>query len=164
MAMPAIGISLRGGGTMQETRQGRRGFLKGAIAGGAAVAGATPSVQAQTAPSKSAAADTPPGYQYLRPAEAAFVEALVDHMVPSDNLSPKGTDLQINIYIDRALAGAWGRGDRLYRQGPWKNGTPSQGYHLPLTPAELMRGGKWKGWAACREVERNGDLARIASS
>jgi gluconate 2-dehydrogenase gamma chain len=26
-------------------------------------------------------------------------------------------------------------------QGPWKQGTPSQGYQLPLTPAELYRTG-----------------------
>ena len=62
-------------------------------------------------------------------------------MVPADELTPKGTDIGINIYIDRALAGAWGKGDRLYMQGPWKPGVPSQGYQLPLTPAQLYRAG-----------------------
>ncbi len=61
-----------------------------------------------------------PGYSFLNLEEAAFVEALVDHMVPADELTPKGTDIGLNIYIDRALAGAWGKGDRLYMQGPWK--------------------------------------------
>ena len=61
-----------------------------------------------------------PGYAFLNLDEAAFVEALVDHMVPADELTPKGTDIGINIYIDRALAGGWGKGDRLYMQGPWK--------------------------------------------
>ena len=60
-------------------------------------------------------------------------------MVPADELTPKGTDIGINIYIDRALAGGWGKGERLYMQGPWKQGVPSQGYQLPLTPAELYR-------------------------
>ncbi len=59
-----------------------------------------------------------PGYIYLHPEEAAFVEALVDHMVPADEHAPKGTDLGLNIYIDRARAGAWGKGDRMYQQGP----------------------------------------------
>jgi gluconate 2-dehydrogenase gamma chain len=36
------------------------------------------------------------------------------------------------------LAGAWGAGERLYRSGPWQAGTPSQGYQLPYTPAELF--------------------------
>ena len=62
-------------------------------------------------------------------------------MVPADELSPKGTDIGINIFIDRALGGAWGKGDRLYMQGPWKPGVPSQGYQLPLTPAQLYRAG-----------------------
>jgi gluconate 2-dehydrogenase gamma chain len=37
------------------------------------------------------------------------------------------------------LNGAWGAGERLYRSGPWRPGTPSQGYQLPFTPAELFR-------------------------
>lgn len=83
----------------------------------------------------------PQGYTYLHPEEAAFVEALVNHMVPADEHSPKGTDLGLHIYIDRALAGSWGKGDRMYQEGPWKQGVPSQGYQLPLTPAELYRAG-----------------------
>ena len=68
-----------------------------------------------------------PGYAFLNLDEAAFVEALVDHMVPADELTPKGTDIGINIYIDRALAGGWGKGDRLYMQGPWKPGVAEPG-------------------------------------
>ena len=94
--------------------------------------------RSEAAPAQS---PTSAAYAYLNLAEQAFVEALVDHMVPADELSPKGTDLGINIYIDRALAGGWGKGDRLYMQGPWKLGAPSQGYQLPLTPAELYRAG-----------------------
>ena len=36
------------------------------------------------------------------------------------------------------LGGAWGAGERLYRSGPWQPGTPTQGYQLPFTPAELF--------------------------
>lgn len=32
-----------------------------------------------------------------------------------------------------------GVGERLYRSGPWRPGTSSQGYQLPFTPAELFR-------------------------
>ena len=122
----------------------RRSFLKGSVAGG--VAAALPSAQAQTpsvqpAPKPEESAPPPAGYAFLNPVEALFIEALVDHMVPADELTPKGTDLGINVFIDRALAGGWGKGERLYQQGPWKEGTPSQGYQLPLTPAELYRTG-----------------------
>ena len=99
-----------------------------------------------------AAAPASPGYAFLNLEEAAFVEALVDHMVPADDLTPKGTDVGINIYIDRALAGAWGKGDRLYMQGPWKPGVPSQGYQLPLTPAQLYRAGIEATNAHCRKT------------
>ena len=123
----------------------RRTFLKGAVVGSAAAAScatATGAVLAQgTRPAPPGAAPTPPGYVFLTPDEAAFVEALVDHMVPADSLTPSGTALGINVYIDRALASGWGQGARLYRQGPWKSGTANQGYQLPLTPAQLWREG-----------------------
>jgi len=135
---------------------GRRDFLKGAVAG--SVATSAPLVaeaQAQTpAPAIPSAAAAPavPGYAFLNLEEAAFVETLVDHMVPADELTPKGTDIGIHIYIDRALAGAWGNGDRLYMQGPWKLGVPSQGYQLPLTPAQLYRAGIEATNAYCRKT------------
>src|SRR5437899_12278426 len=135
----------------------RRTFLKGAVAGSAAAVIATlpqpapaqqdapaPAQQGTPAPAQRGApapASTSAGYSYLNLEEQAFVEALVDHMVPADELSPKGTDIGLNIYIDRALAGGWGKGERLYMQGPWKRGTPNQGYQLPLPPAALYRAG-----------------------
>jgi gluconate 2-dehydrogenase gamma chain len=122
----------------------RRFFLKQVATGSAvAVAGAVPAASlAQTASAAAATSPASPsaaGYTYLTPDEAAFVEAAVDHMIPADALTPKGTDLGIHVYIDRALASGWGKGERLYRQGPWKQGTANQGYQLPLTPAELYR-------------------------
>ena len=121
----------------------RRAFLKSAVAGGAAAAAVSipQSAQAQPAAAAATTATASPGYAFLNPEEAAFVEALVDHMIPADDLTPKGSDIGLNVFIDRALAGGWGKGERLYMQGPWKQGTPSQGYQLPLTPAELYRNG-----------------------
>ena len=125
---------------------GRRSFLKGGIAGGAAATASALAPLATVAQGPQTPVATPaavagPAYAWLSQDEAAFIEAVVDHMVPADALSPKGTDLGINIYIDRALAGGWGKGERLYLQGPWKQGTPSQGYQLPLVPADLYRAG-----------------------
>jgi gluconate 2-dehydrogenase gamma chain len=127
----------------------RRAFLKGAVAGGAAAAATTlpRPVEAQQSPPAPAASG--PAYTHLNPEEAAFIEAVVDHMVPADDLTPKGTDLGLSIYIDRALSGGWGKGERLYMQGPWKQGLPSQGYQLPLTPAHLYRAGIAGANASC---------------
>jgi len=135
---------------MTEKGFGRRDFLKGAVVG-AAAATATPTILPESAQAQQPPAQPAAGYEFLNLDEAAFVEALVDHMIPADEHSPKGTDVGINIYIDRALAGAWGKGDRLYMQGPWKPGVPSQGYQLPLTPAQLYRAGIAATNAYCRK-------------
>ena len=143
---------------MKDRGVGRRDFLKGAVVGGVAATttnGLAEDAQAQSAAApatSAAAAPATPGYEFLNLDEAAFVETLVDHMVPADDLTPKGTDIGINIYIDRALAGSWGKGDRLYMQGPWKPGVPSQGYQLPLTPAQLYRAGIEATNAFCRKT------------
>jgi gluconate 2-dehydrogenase gamma chain len=130
---------------MKKNEFDRRELLKGAVVGAAATSaiGTADIAQAQqpAAAPVAVAAPEAPAYTFLNLDEAAFVEALVDHMVPADEISPKGTDLGVNVYIDRALAGGWGKGDRLYMQGPWKQGAPSQGYQLPLTPAQLYRAG-----------------------
>ena len=91
----------------------RRDFLKSAVAGGAAAVSVSLPQSATAQAPKPAAAPSGAGYTFFNSDEAAFVEALVDHMIPADELTAKGTDLGINIFIDRALAGSWGKGDRL---------------------------------------------------
>jgi gluconate 2-dehydrogenase gamma chain len=137
----------------------RREFLGGAgVAGAAAAAAATTLVQvapanAQSAPQQAAAPANPPaGYIFLQPQEAVFIEAVVDHMIPADELTPRGTDIGLATYIDRALAGSWGKGSRLYMQGPWARGTANQGYQLPLTPAALYRAAIAGSDAHCRDT------------
>jgi gluconate 2-dehydrogenase gamma chain len=127
---------------MKNKGLGRREFLKNAVASGTAAATSTAGIAlGQGTPNPPASSSVAAGYSFLNLDEAAFIEALVNHMVPADELTPKGTDIGINIYIDRALSGGWGKGERLYAQGPWKTGVPSQGYQLPLTPAQLFRAG-----------------------
>ena len=120
------------------------------LAGGAAGV-ATTAASAQPAPASPPPPPlAPAGYIFLKPSEAAFVEAVVTHMIPADELTPDGVELGVATFIDRALAGGWGKGDRLYMQGPWKPGTPNQGYQLSLTPAELYRSGISQTNAYCR--------------
>lgn len=144
---------------MTDRELDRRDFLKGAVVGSAAAAGGSAAIATAEvahaeppAPAAPAVAPQAAGYTFLNLDEAAFIEALVDHMVPADEISPSGTDLGVNIYIDRALAGAWGKGERLYMQGPWRQGSPSQGYQLPLTPAQLYRAGIEATNTYCRKT------------
>jgi gluconate 2-dehydrogenase gamma chain len=127
------------------TTKPRRDFLLRSFVGAAAATAAARPLAAQADPAPAApapaAAPAAAGYEWLRPAEQAFVEALVNHMCPDDNNSPNGVDMGLNIFFDRALAGAWGQGDRLYLQGPFPKGSANQGYQLGMTPAALFRAG-----------------------
>jgi gluconate 2-dehydrogenase gamma chain len=43
------------------------------------------------------------------------------------------------VFIDRQLAGPFGRAETWYMQGPFREGIEQQGYQLKLTPAQLYR-------------------------
>src|SRR5579862_1035447 len=77
-------------------------------------------------------------YLFFNMEEAAFIEAAVSRLIPADEEWAGALEAGVPNYMDKQLAGAWGAGERLYRGGPWQQGTPSQGYQLPFTPAELF--------------------------
>src|SRR5215470_5720641 len=139
----------------------RRDFLKtvGTVgASGIAAAVGVEGVEAQTrpaaAPTPASAAAVSHAYTFLTAPEAAFIEAAVDRLIPADDLTPGGTDCGVAVFIDRQLAGAWGSGDRMYMQGPWQKGVPTQGYQSPLTPAEFFRAGIAATNGYCRKTFR----------
>jgi len=78
-------------------------------------------------------------YSYLTEPEVAFVEAAVSRLIPADELGPGAKEAGVAYFIDQQLAGAWGAHARNYRQGPWPEGAPTQGYQSPLTPREVYR-------------------------
>jgi gluconate 2-dehydrogenase gamma chain len=85
-------------------------------------------------------------YAFLSAAEAAFVEAAVARLIPADELGPGAKEAGVPTFIDRQLAGEYGRGARWYMQGPWGEGEKTQGWQTRLTPAALYR-------AAIREID-----------
>jgi gluconate 2-dehydrogenase gamma chain len=122
----------------------RRNFLLGA--GTAVAAGLTPTAPApaqtlQPAATAPAAAPEPEPLLTLTATEHAFFVAAVDTIIPADELSPSGSDCGVATFIDRQLAGAYGSGARLYRDGPFPKGKPELGYQLSLTPREFFRAG-----------------------
>ncbi len=121
----------------------RRRFLVGA--GTAVAAGLTPPAQAQT-PQPAAAPGAPPAPDHeplltLTATEHAFFAAAVDTIIPADELSPSGSQCGVATFIDRQLAGAYGTGARLYRDGPFPKAKPELGYQLSLNPREFFRAG-----------------------
>lgn len=120
---------------------GRREFLRQAalLAG---LASLPPAASAARSEKPAPGAEPPPaGYLSFSPDEVAFVEALVDVMCPGDALTPRGVECGLALFIDRQLAGAFGKGERLYRRGPWRPGPRENGYQLPLTPEQFFKVG-----------------------
>jgi gluconate 2-dehydrogenase gamma chain len=83
----------------------------------------------------------PPVYTFLNVQEVAFLEAAADTLIPADESGPGALEVGAVLFMDRQLGGEFGRGDRLYLQGPFAEGTPEQGYQLRMTPAELVQAG-----------------------
>src|SRR5262249_14976495 len=77
----------------------------------------------------------------LTATEHAFIVAAADTLIPADELSPSGSACGVAVFIDRQLAGAYGMGARLYRQGPFPKAKPELGYQLSLNPKEFFRAG-----------------------
>src|SRR5918911_3961953 len=78
-------------------------------------------------------------YGYLTQPEIRFLDAAVERLIPTDELGPGGKDAGVSVYIDRQLFSAWGTHGRNYRSGPWREGTPEQGFQSRLTPQEIYR-------------------------
>jgi gluconate 2-dehydrogenase gamma chain len=144
-----------------EPKHDRRGFLKTlSVVAGANALGVAVSKEATAAnkqPATSAAANavtaTSGTTEYLSfgPDEAAFVEALVNVMCPADQYTANGVDCGLAIFMDRQLAGAFGKGDRLYLRGPFRQGKPQFGYQLPLTPEQYAKAGIAAADEACAQ-------------
>ena len=127
---------------MAEEGIARRGFLKGAGAAGTLAAALTAPIAqaAETAPARDNT-PAPEPLLTLTADEAAFLSAAYDTIIPADALSPSGSDCGLVTYMDRQLAGAWGNGARMYRNGPFFPANAEYGYQLPLTPREYFAAG-----------------------
>jgi gluconate 2-dehydrogenase gamma chain len=81
----------------------------------------------------------PEAYTFFTAPEAAFVEAAVERLIPTDELGPGAKEAGVAYFIDQQLNGQFGLAAKMYRQGPWAQGAPTQGYQLPLAPRDVYR-------------------------
>jgi gluconate 2-dehydrogenase gamma chain len=102
----------------------------------ALIEGALPWMPERTQPPQPAGAD---GWRYFTDDEAASVEALVDRLIPPDPETAGGKDAGCAVFIDRQLAGPYGRAEANYTSGPFHDGTKQQGPQSPLNPAQHYR-------------------------
>src|SRR6202051_636369 len=98
----------------------------------AASAGAKPAAALAASPAVESV------YLFFNAAEARFIEAACERLIPADESGAGALGAGVPNYLDKQLGGGWGAGERLYRSGPWQPGTPTQGYQCPFTPAELF--------------------------
>ena len=80
-----------------------------------------------------------PTYRFFDAAEARFIEAACERLIPAEASVPGALAAGVPRYLDHHLAGAWGAGERLYRHGPWQSGTPANGQPSRFAPAVLFR-------------------------
>ena len=78
-------------------------------------------------------------YIYFTPDEAAFIEAACARLIPADATGPSAVQAGVPLFIDRQMAGDYGKGARWYMQGPFGKSTGTQGYQSKYPPAGLYR-------------------------
>lgn len=85
------------------------------------------------------ATDLRAGYVFFTTDEAAFIEAACARIVPTDATGPSAVEAGVPLFLDRQLAGDYGKGSRWYMQGPFGKSTGTQGYQYKHPPAGLHR-------------------------
>ena len=136
----------------------RRGF---------SAAGLSASLAACATTAPAAGVPSPTGrraYLFFSPEEAAFVEASCDALIPPGGDGPGATEAGVPVFLDRALFGAYGTADGTYQRGPFRQGSPEQGYQLPAEPAGFYRIGIADAdvWCRGQHGARFTDLAQEA--
>ena len=143
----------------------RRLLTAGALAGAAPLASTSAAVIGGELPSDApAAAAAGNNYTFFNAAEAAFIEAATGRLIPADDLGPGAVEAGVPVFIDRQLAGAFGRGGDWYMQGPWGKGLPTQGYQSRYTPAELYRTAIKAIDQAVGQEGKAGSFAKLAAA
>ena len=98
--------------------------------------------------------------------EALIVSAASARIFPADQSGPGAREAGVVIYIDRQLAGPYGRDRYRYTQGPFEDGPPELGYQGKATPREIYREGlkNLKGFDQLSPDEQDVRLQKIESS
>src|SRR5437764_1079850 len=73
--------------------------------------------------------------------EARVVAVACERIFPSDATGPGATEAGVVIFIDRQLAGPYGRDKYRYTKGPWVESVPEHGYQGSGSPREIYRSG-----------------------
>ena len=90
--------------------------------------------------------------RFFTASEARVVQAACERIFPTDAAGPGATEAGVVIYIDRQLAGPYGRDKYRYTKPPFVESVPEHGYQGKQNPREIYREG----------IARLGDLTALA--
>lgn len=79
--------------------------------------------------------------RFFTATEAKAVQAAAERIFPSDESGPGATEAGVVVYIDRQLAGPYGRDKYRYTKEPWIESVPEHGYQGKETPQQIYRAG-----------------------
>ena len=79
--------------------------------------------------------------RFFTAGEARVVQAACERIFPSDASGPGATEAGVVIYIDRQLAGPYGRDKYRYTKAPFVESVPEHGYQGKENPREIYREG-----------------------
>jgi gluconate 2-dehydrogenase gamma chain len=98
--------------------------------------------------------------------EARQVSAVCARIFPSDASGPGATEAAVVIYIDRQLAGPYGRDKYRYTKGPFVESMPEHGYQGKDSPRDIYRAGiKVLGdFASLSPTDQDAKLTSIETS
>jgi gluconate 2-dehydrogenase gamma chain len=104
--------------------------------------------------------------RFFTETEARIVAAAASRIFPSDDSGPGAREAGVSIFIDRQLAGPYGRDRFRYTQPPFEDAPAVLGYQGKETPRELYREGLkgLKGFHLLSPAEQDKSLQQIESS
>jgi gluconate 2-dehydrogenase gamma chain len=79
--------------------------------------------------------------RFFTAAEARVVSAACERIFPGDASGPGATDAGVVIYIDRQLAGPYGRDKYRYVKPPFVTSVPEHGHQGKESPRQIYRAG-----------------------
>ena len=105
--------------------------------------------------------------RFFTESEAAIVAAAVARIFPTDDAGPGAHEAGVVIFIDRQLAGPWGRDARRYTHEPFEDGlVPEFGYQGKAAPRDVYRQGvkQLAGFDALTPSQQDEKLKQIENS
>jgi len=79
--------------------------------------------------------------RFFKATEATAIAAACERIFPSDESGPGAKEAGVIIYIDRQLAGPFGRDRYRYTKAPFVESVPEHGYQGKANPQEIYRDG-----------------------